>query len=153
MELTPLSHVLLCLRGVFLCLWLRWIILCRPALDLSFALWFGTAFSLLKICRSKVSIFLFKLLLNLDIVSIHRTDQGDVQEIHLILDVLVYTFTVLEYQIPLKILDTQLRVKAMKNVGKLLHVLVPSLPQCGPLYVFILIAPDRVLLLLDGISE
>jgi len=58
---------------------------------------------------------------------------------------------VFEYQMPLRIIDTQLCVKGMKNIGKLWHVLVPSLPQHDPLYVFTLIASDRVVLLLDGI--
>jgi len=53
----------------------------------------------------------------------------------------------------LKILDTQLRVKGMKKIGKLWHILVPSLPQPGPLYVFVLVVPDRVVLLLDGVPE
>ena len=51
----------------------------------------------------------------------------------------------------LRILITQLHVKGMEKIGKLWHVLVSSLPHHGPLYVFILIAPDRVVLLLDGI--
>lgn len=49
---------------------------------------------------------------------------------------------VIEYQMSLKILDTQLLVKGMKNNGKILHALVPSMPQCGPSYEFILIAPN-----------
>ena len=60
---------------------------------------------------------------------------------------------VFEYQMSLKILNTQLRVKRMENIGKLWHILVPSLPQDGPLYLFILIAPNKVALLLDGILE
>jgi len=53
----------------------------------------------------------------------------------------------------LRIFNTQLCVKGMKNVGELWHILVPSLPQHGPLYVFDLIAFDWVILLLNGISE
>ena len=53
----------------------------------------------------------------------------------------------------LRILDTKLRAKGMKNISKLQHVLVPSLLQRGPLYVFILIAPDRVVLFLNGILK
>ena len=41
----------------------------------------------------------------------------------------------------------------MENIGELWHVLVPSLLQRGPLYVLILIAFDRVVLLLDVILE
>jgi len=43
-----------------------------PALALSFVPWFWGAFSLLRINRSKVSLLLFKLLLNLDSVSIEE---------------------------------------------------------------------------------
>jgi len=39
----------------------------------------------------------------------------------------------------------------IQNISKLQHVLVPSLQQCGPLYVTILIAPEWVVLLLDGV--
>jgi len=53
----------------------------------------------------------------------------------------------------LKILDTQLCVRGMKNVCELWHILVPSLPQRVPLYVFVLIAFDKVVLVLDGIPE
>ena len=60
---------------------------------------------------------------------------------------------VLDYQIPLGILDTQHHVKGMKNIGDLRYVVVPSLPQRGPLYVSILIVLDRVVLLLYGIPE
>ena len=87
MELTPFSRVLLCLRGIVLCLWLQWVVLGRPALALSFALRFGDVFPLLQIHRSKVLLLLFKLLLNLDSVSVRRAERGDVQELHLVLDV------------------------------------------------------------------
>jgi len=60
---------------------------------------------------------------------------------------------VFEYQILLRILDTELCAKGMENIVDLWHILVPSLLQHGPLYVLILIASDRVVLLLDGISE
>ena len=60
---------------------------------------------------------------------------------------------VFEYQNLLRILDIQLCAKGMENIGELRHILVPSLLQHGPLYVFILIASDRVVLLLDGILE
>ena len=89
MELTPLSCVLLRLRGVVLCLRLRRVVLGHPALALSFVLWFGGTFPLLWIRRSKVSLLLFKLLLDLDSVSVCRAERGDVQELHFFLDVLV----------------------------------------------------------------
>ena len=53
----------------------------------------------------------------------------------------------------LRIFDTQLCAKGMKNVCEILHILVSSLPQCGPFDVFVLIAFDRLVLLLDGIPE
>ncbi len=53
----------------------------------------------------------------------------------------------------LRILDIELRAKGMKNIGKLRDILAPSLSQCGPLYFFILVAIDRVVLILDGILE
>ena len=53
----------------------------------------------------------------------------------------------------LKIFDTQLCVKGMKNICELWYILVSSLPQCGPFDIFVLIAFDRVVLLLDGILE
>jgi len=65
----------------------------------------------------------------------------------------VQAAAVFEYQILLRILDTQLCTKGMEKIGELRHILVPSLPQRGPLYVFILIGFDRVVLLLDGIPE
>ena len=41
----------------------------------------------------------------------------------------------------------------MKNIGKHQHIFVPSLPQHGPLYVFILVAPNMLVVLLDGVPE
>ena len=70
MELTPLSCVLLCLRGVVIFLQLRRVIMGRLVLALSFALRFGGAFPLLQVHRSKVSLLLFKFMLDLDNVSI-----------------------------------------------------------------------------------
>ena len=65
-ELTPLSRVLLWLRGVVLFLQLWRVVLGRPALALSFILQFGGTFPLFQIRRPKVSLLLFKLLLDLD---------------------------------------------------------------------------------------
>ena len=89
MEFTPLSCVLFRFHDAVLCLQLWRVVLGRPALALSFVLRFGGTFPLLQIRRSKVSLLLFKILLNLDSVSVCRVDRGDVQELHLILDVLV----------------------------------------------------------------
>ena len=86
MELTPFSHVFLCLQRVVLCFWLRWVVLGHPTLTLSFALRLGGAFPLLQIRRSKVSLLLVKLLLDLDSVSVRCAERGDVQELYLILD-------------------------------------------------------------------
>jgi len=46
---------------------------------------------------------------------------------------------VFEYQMKLRVFDTQLCAKGMKNVCELWHILVPSLPQRGPLCVLVLI--------------
>ena len=73
-----LSCVLLRLRGVFLFLQLRQVVLGHLALALSFGL---------QICRSKVSLLLFELLLDFDNVLVCRAEQGDVQELYLFLDV------------------------------------------------------------------
>ena len=85
MELPPFSHVLLFLRGVVLCLQLQRVVLGCLDLDFSFALQFGAPFPCFRIHRSKVSLLLFKLLLNFDSVSVSRAERGDVQELHLIL--------------------------------------------------------------------
>jgi len=47
------------------------------------------AFPFLQIHKSKVSLLLFKLLLDFDSISIRRAEQGDVQELQLVLDVFV----------------------------------------------------------------
>jgi len=83
----PLSCVLLQLHSVVLCLWPLQLVLGHPGLALSFFMWFGDTFPLLQIRRSKVLLLLFKLLLDVDGVSVRCTEQGDVQELHLILDV------------------------------------------------------------------
>jgi len=66
MVLTPLSLVLLRLRGVVLFLQLWQVILGRPTLALSFVMPFGGIFPLLRIRRYKVLLLLFKRFLNLD---------------------------------------------------------------------------------------
>lgn len=89
MELTPFSRFLLCHHGVVLCLWIRWVVLSDHALDFSFSLWFGAAFTLIQICRSKVSLLIFTFILDLNSVSIGCAEQEDVQECQLVLYVLV----------------------------------------------------------------
>ena len=44
-------------------------------------------------------------------------------------------------------------MKGMENVYELWNILVSSLPECVPFDVFVLIAFDRVVLLLDDIPE
>ena len=89
MELTPFSHVLfrLCDTILFLQLWR--VVLGFPALALSFVLCFRGTFPLLQICRSKVSLLLFKLLLDLDGILVHCAERGDVQELYFFLDYLL----------------------------------------------------------------
>lgn len=72
MELTPLSSVLICVRGVVICLQLWWFILGHPALDLS-----------------KVSLILFQFLLDLNSTSKGGAKREVFQDIQLILDVFV----------------------------------------------------------------
>ena len=98
MELTPFSSVLSRLRGAVLCLQLRLVVLGCPALAWSFVLWFGVVFSLLWISKSKVSLILFKLLLNLDDILVGRAKRGDVQEFYFVMDVPVQAATIFEYQ-------------------------------------------------------
>ena len=87
MELTPLSCVLLRLHDVVLCLRLWGFVLGHLTLAFSFVLLFADTFPLLRIHRSKVSFLLFKLLLDLNNVSVCHAMRGDVQGLHLILDV------------------------------------------------------------------
>jgi len=78
MELTPHSCVLPSLCGVFLFLWLRQVVLGYPTLAFPFVP---------QIRKSKVSLLLFKLLLDLDGVLLCHAERGDVQELQLNLDV------------------------------------------------------------------
>ena len=99
MELTPLPRVLFWLRGVVIFLWLRGVVLCLwlcwqvvlgyPALAWSFVCHFGSTFPILLICRPKVSLLLFELLLNLGSISVRHTKRGDVEELHFLLNVSV----------------------------------------------------------------
>jgi hypothetical protein len=89
MELTPLSCVLLWIHGVVLFLWIWKVFLSHHALDLSFVLWFGGTFPLILIRISKVSLLLFEFLLNLGNIPACPTKQGDVEELHFLLNVFV----------------------------------------------------------------
>ena len=51
------------------------------------------------------------------------------------------------------IFDTQLCAQGMEQIRQLMHILIPLFPQCGPLYVLVLIAPHEIVLFLDGFSE
>jgi len=70
MELTPLSPILFWLHDVVIFLQLCWVVLGYSTLALSFVLRFGGTFPLLQIPRSKLSLVLFKLFLNLDGISV-----------------------------------------------------------------------------------
>ena len=87
MELKPFPLVLLHLRGVLLCLQHQQVVLSHLALALSFVLRLGGTFRLLQIHESKVSLLLFKLLLDLDVISVGRAERGNVQEFYYVLDV------------------------------------------------------------------
>lgn len=106
MELTPFSRVPVWLCNVVLCLHLWRVVLGYLALALYFVLWFRGTFPLLQIRRSKVALLLFKLLLDLDSISVCYAKRGDVQEFYFFLDVLVQAVVVFEYQMLLHILDT-----------------------------------------------
>ena len=41
----------------------------------------------------------------------------------------------------------------MEQIRQFVHILIPLLPQRGPLDVFVLIAPHGVILFLDAVSE
>jgi hypothetical protein len=74
MVLTPFSHVLLRPLISLLVLHLGWIILRETISTWSPAVWVGVSFSLLQmqgVFRSKLSSFLLKFMLDLDIVSIN----------------------------------------------------------------------------------
>ena len=114
MELTPFSSVLVWLHGVVLCLRLWQVVLSCHALALSFVLWFGGTFHLLLIRRSKVLLLLFEFMLNLSSILICRTKWGDVEELHLFLNVFVQTTVVLQHQMFLQIFYTQLCAQGME---------------------------------------
>ena len=54
---------------------------------------------------------------------------------------------------PLGVFDTQLGAKGVEDIGELQHCLVPFLSQCGPSRVLIIIASDRLILLLKSILK
>jgi hypothetical protein len=89
MELTPVHRVLFWLCGVVLYLQLWRVFLGCPALAWSFVFHFGGTFPLLLICRPKVSLLLFELLLNLGSILVCHTKRGYVEELHFLLNVYV----------------------------------------------------------------
>ena len=153
MEITPLSRVLLWLCDFFLCLWLRQVFLSHHALDFSFVLLFRGTFPLLLIHKSKISILLFEFQLNLGNILVCHTKRGDVEELHFLLNVSVQTTAILQHQMFLIIFDTQICAQGMEQIRQLMHILIPSLPLRGPLYVLVLITPHGIVLFLDGVSE
>ena len=84
------------------------VVLGHSTLALSFVLWFGGAFFLLRFCHSKDSLLLFKFMLNLSNILTHCAKRRYVQEMIFFLDIFVQITTILEYQMSLIILDTQL---------------------------------------------
>ena len=98
MELTPLSHVLIWLRGVvlFLCLWQ--VVLGRHALALSFVLWFGGTFPLLFDSQIQSLASSVEFMLNLGSIPVCRTKRGDAEELHFLLNVYVQKTMVLQHQ-------------------------------------------------------
>ena len=95
MELTPLSHVLLWLHSVVIFLWLWQVLLGHHPLALYFVLRFGGTFPLLLIRRSKVLLLIFEFMLNLGNIPVCRTKQGEVEELHFLLNVYVQTTAIL----------------------------------------------------------
>lgn len=75
------------------------LMVCIGSFNLIFVLifWFGGSFALLQIRISKDSHILFKFLLDLDGILLCCARQGDVQYLHLSLDVFLLTSMVLEY--------------------------------------------------------
>ena len=134
MKLTPHPCVLLLVFVVFLCF---------PSL----------AFPRLHICGLKVLLLLLKLMLDLGGMVTCCAKRGNVEELHFLLKVFVKRVAVLEHQISLRIFNTQLCAQGMETIRQLMHILIPLLPQHGPLDVFLLIDPHRVILFLDVILE
>jgi len=71
------------------------------------------------IFKIQVSFLLFKFLLDFDSILVCCKKQGDAHELCLYLDVYVQMTIVLEHQIPLKFLNTQLGVKGMNDICEL----------------------------------
>jgi hypothetical protein len=65
----------------------------------------------------------------------------------------MYTTTVLEHQMSLKIFDAQLGAQGMKDISVLCHCLVSFLPQCGPSCIQVVITSNMVVLFLNSIPK
>ena len=139
MKFTPLPRVLF---------WICGLVLSRLALALPLVLWFGGAFPWLRIRGSKVLLLLLKFLLNLGGIVICLAKWGNVEELHFLLNVSMKTAVVLEHQMSLWIFNTQLCAQGMEQIHQFVHILIPLLPQHGPLDVLVLIAPHGVILFL-----
>ena len=82
-------------------LWICGVVLSRPALALPLVPWFRGAFPWLQIRGSKVSLLLHKFLLDLGSIAIFHAKQGNVEELHFLLNVYVQIVVVLKHQISL----------------------------------------------------
>ena len=51
------------------------------------------------------------------------------------------------------IFNTKLCAQGMEQMRQFVHILIPLFLQCGPLDIFVLIAPHKVILFLYAISE
>jgi hypothetical protein len=90
MELAPLPNVFIFLPIVLIFLQLRLVVLRLSIIALSFALWVGTAFSMLMLFgvrKPKLPRILFKLPLDFENISIGSAQGRDVHKIYLFLDV------------------------------------------------------------------
>jgi hypothetical protein len=63
------------------------------------------------------------------------------------------TSMILEHQMSLKILDTQLGAQGMEDINELGHYLVSFMSQCGPFCVQVIITSNGVVLFLNRIPE
>ena len=157
MKLTPLPSVFLRLSITFLHFQLGWVVQRLVIFARPFCLCVETTSAYLLLWCIHISITLliplFKFLLDFDSISISSSQRRDVQKIHFCLDVFMQEAMVFWSQIPLKVFDTQLGAKGMEDIGELWHCLVPFLSQCGPSHVLIIIASNKVILLLQSIHK
>ena len=92
MKFTSLPHFIL---------WIFGGVLSHPNLALPLVLWFRGTFPWLHIRGSKFWLLLLKFFLNLGGIAISRAKRGNVEELHLLLNVSMHTAAVLEHQMSL----------------------------------------------------